>query len=174
MPICRPTFQTASAGRAPSCSNEILLLLSPPESMRAMRLVGVVAVALLPLVAVLQACGGGEAALPSTFPEDFPLYPNLNIVRSSLLGDRYIIEADVEGSAQDVVDFYEQELMQGRWVLLGPVDSLPPNSKVLLFSAPGIPVNNSGKVIVTQDTGDGGRSVVTIEMPVEGTVGQQE
>lgn len=139
-----------------------------------MRLVGVVAVALLSLAAVLQACGGGEAALPSAFPEDFPLYPNLNIARSSLQGDRYIIEADVEGSAQDIVDFYEQALMQGRWVLLGPADSSPPNSTAFLFSAPGIPVNNSGKIIVTQDTRDGGRSAVTIEMPVEAAVGQQE
>ena len=138
-----------------------------------MRPVGVVAVALLTLVAVLQACGG-EATLPATFPEDFPLYPNLTIKRSSLLDDHYIIEAEVEGSAQDVVDFYERELMQGRWVILGPVDSSLPNTKVFLFSAPGVPVNNAGKIIVTEDTGDGERSVITIEMPVEATVGQQE
>ena len=88
-----------------------------------MRKVEVLALALLLLVALQVACSDGSGAgdvtstgpiedgLPPGFPEDFPLYPDLEVVRSIPLGQRYIIEASSDDLPADVGAEYPRVLV---------------------------------------------------------------
>lgn len=138
----------------------------------------VLAMALVAVAAIAVACDDGgsgfggnlspqpiEGGLPPNFPDDFPMYRNLRIKRSTPLGQRYIIEADSGDSIQDVVDFYEEELTKGRWELLDSEDSTEPKSTNLTFTAPGFPVD--GRLLVTEDVSDSERTIVAIAMPME-------
>ena len=89
-------------------------------SKRIFSLLGLILVASM----LLAACGDGgnvtgdgspvpiEGGLPPNFPDDFPLYPGLNILESSPLGGRYVIRADSGDPAEDIVVFYEEELVK--------------------------------------------------------------
>jgi hypothetical protein len=140
--------------------------------------IAVLTTALLAVVAVTAACGGEkgvsggdlspqpvEGGLPATFPDDFPMYPNLNIARSIPLGQRYVIEAHSDDSVQDIVDFYQQELTKGRWELLGTENSTEANSVTFRFTAPGFSVD--GRVMVAEDASGSARTIVGIAMPIE-------
>jgi hypothetical protein len=140
--------------------------------------IAVLATALLAVVAVAVACGGGnsvpaadqspqpvEGGLPSTFPDDFPMYPNLSIAESIPLGERYVVEAHSDDSVQDIVDFYRQELTKGRWELLGTENSTESNSTTFRFTAPGFSVD--GRVMMAEDASGSARTIVGIAMPIE-------
>ncbi len=103
-----------------------------------------------------------EGRLPASFPDDFPLYPDLSIGRSSPLGGRYITEARSEDSAEQIIEFYERELAAGRWELLDKHTSEDPESTTLRFTAPGLSID--GRVLVTEVEGE---TVVGIAMPIE-------
>ena len=55
-----------------------------------------------------------KGGLPLKFPDDFPLYPGPEVVRSTPLGQRYIIEVASEDLPSDVAAFYAGELSGGR------------------------------------------------------------
>lgn len=134
--------------------------------------------ALLALSALVVACGpqdddegprtdGPEDStgdgLPLTLPNDFPLYPGLQIEDSLTLGDLYIVEASTQGEPEDVIAFYKEELTKGRWELLSTDSSLEEN--IIFFTAPGLSAN--GRVAVSQDRSEGGQTIVAIALPID-------
>lgn len=145
--------------------------------MRATWRPGVLALALLPVIVVLVACGDGGngtgdassgpvgGGLPPNFPDDFPIYPGLDILESSPLGGRYVIRADSGDPPEDIVDFYEEELVKEPWELLEGEAPADPNSTLFRFTAPGWPMD--GRLQVTEVSGEGGRTIVGIAVPID-------
>jgi hypothetical protein len=133
--------------------------------------------ALASLVVVLAGCGGGGGGdgdgspirilggLPPNFPDEFPLYPGLDIAESSPLGERYVIRAYSGDPARDVIDFYGEELTKGPWEVLDAGGSPDPNSTLFRFTAPGWAVD--GRVQVSEAVDDSGRTIVGIAVPID-------
>ena len=143
------------------------------------------ALALSMLLALLVACGGqgdggepqpGGSAnsagdrLPLSLPDDFPLYPGLQVENSLTLGDLYIVEARSEDQPEEVFDFYQEALAKGRWKLVS-LDS-PPEEGTIFFSAPGF--SEDGRLAVSQDTAADGGTTVAIALPIDALGGGEE
>lgn len=145
--------------------------------MRAMRMAVILAMALALLMALLAACGGGasdgaggdlqtvEGGLPANFPDDLPLFPDLDVARSTPLGGRYVVEAQSQSPAADVVAFYSRELTAGRWQLLETDDTSEPGSTTFRFTTEGWPLD--GRVLVAETGDEPGQTVVAIAVPVD-------
>jgi hypothetical protein len=126
---------------------------------------------------VFAACDGGdsgldggspvriEGGLPPNFPDEFPVYPGLDVAETSPLGGRYIIRAYSEDAAKDVVDFYEEELTKEPWELLAADTSSEPSSTLFRFTAPGWALD--GRIQVNEAIDEGGRTVVGIAVPID-------
>ena len=139
----------------------------------------VLIVVLLAVVALFVGCDNGdggqggtdaspeviEGGLPANFPDDFPLYPDLDIVRSSPLAGRYVVEASSQDPPEEVVGFYEEELTKGRWELVATDDSSDAKSTTFIFTAPGFALD--GRVLVAESTEDSAPTIVAIAMPLE-------
>jgi hypothetical protein len=149
-----------------------------------MKIVNVLALALLIVLAVLVACSGGgstpavhvppepiEGGLPPNFPDDFPLYPDLKIESSTPLAGRYVVEASTSDPVDDVVQFYKEELAKGRWKITGTEDSAEPQSTLFHFTADGFSSDVDGRLLVSEDTSVSGRTIVAIAMPFEALQG---
>lgn len=102
------------------------------------------------LMLLLSACGGGGGddnegdfsrpivgALPSDFPDDFPVYPGLTIDVTFPLAGRYVVDAQSGDSVDEIVAFYSEELNKGRWELLNTEENSDPRSVTIEFTAPG-------------------------------------
>ncbi|MEE9276912.1 MAG: hypothetical protein V3V06_00700 [Dehalococcoidia bacterium] len=127
------------------------------------------AVAVIVLIVVgiwLSLIDGDDAkSLPGEFPDDFPLYRDLNVLGSSWRDDRLTVEFDSEDAAEQIVAYYEDELRKGRWKYLLPIFEAR-DYTTITFTAPNVPLDNRGTVTVAEKS-DSGRTKVTIEMPVE-------
>lgn len=143
--------------------------------------VGFLALGLLAAAALFAACNDGgnddsaaggdgsggliEGRLPAGFPEDFPLYPDLQIRLSYPFTERFIVEADSDDSVEKIVEFYSEKLAEGRWEVVEIDDSSRPDATILVFAVSEVTVD--GRILVAKDSGDGEGTIVAIAVPLE-------
>jgi hypothetical protein len=105
-----------------------------------------------------------EGELPPGFPDDFPAYPGLEVVRSTPLGSRYVIEGSSPDAPAEVAAFYERELARPPWEILEPSPESEDSVQEFRFSRPGLV--QEGRVTVVEGA-DGEGTGVGIAMPFE-------
>ena len=147
------------------------------------------ALLLLPLVAVAAACGGedggtpatstatvtsvatagpGVAQLPEGFPTDFPIYEKATIAAASRIaaaqGDIYAIGMETSDPAETVRSFYEDTLGVAPWEVTNVVE-IPEEETVVVKFARREGDGQAGTVVIMQEQEDGQTTRITISLP---------
>jgi len=77
--------------------------------------------------------GGSNLRLPAGFPDDVPMYPELNIVSSAQLPGGFTIQGQTNDSLDQVAEFYVGRMASSGWSHEPPAQQ-PPTMRMLPFS----------------------------------------
>lgn len=132
--------------------------------------------AILVLIGLIVACGGsGEPAgttpspytpepgvLAEGFPDDFPVYPEADVVGSRLVADTYFVLWATEDDVSSVVAFYEDALAQEPWQATEKTESETDGR--VLFQFESADVAEAGTVAIVERADDGGRTEISVRL----------
>ena len=74
----------------------------------------------------LAAQGGSNLAVPAGFPDDIPMYPQLNIFAASQLpSDGFTVQGQTSDSVEQVAEFYVARMTSSGWTHEPPAQQAP-------------------------------------------------
>jgi hypothetical protein len=106
---------------------------------------------------------GAPGTVPQDFPEDFPAYPEADVVASRFIVGNYYVLWATEDDPSSVATFYEDALAQGRWQMIEKSESDTDARVIFEFKADD--VAGEGIVSIAERTGDEARTEISVRLP---------
>jgi len=132
----------------------------------------------LGLVAVLlmAACNGNGGVNPSVtpsrdgdteygLPDNFPLYPGLELGDELILGGRWVVEASSDDPPEEIITFYEEALAKAPWETVSREELAQQTS--IIFMGPDFDDVDGRVAVATESKNEEGATIVAIALPLK-------
>src|SRR3990172_7272822 len=132
----------------------------------------------LGLVAVLlmAACNGNggvnSSVTPSgagdteySLPDNFPLYPGLELGDELILGGRWVVEASSDDPPEEIITFYEEALAKAPWETVSREELAQQTS--IIFMGPDFDDVDGRVAVATESKNEEGATIVAIALPLK-------
>ena len=130
-------------------------------------------VAMLLMAAACNGNGGGSSSVtPSgdgdteySLPDNFPLYPGLELGDELILGGRWVVEASSDDPPEEIITFYEEALAKAPWETVSREELAQQTS--IIFMGPDFDDVDGRVAVATESKNEEGATIVAIALPLK-------